>query len=353
MIFYSATHLVLGRFSSATVNSANKKWNIKLHRLAPSFCSRYLRCTVQLCTATQWTYPALITSHDAYSLITDYFSSDDSRLQTWQFVFQRILHVTVLTFHVGGSTWHRVPPLGRMHQRHQMMHSAVVTLVTTSDRQTSSRQHWNQQSALARHTTSRLQAYPIKNHHHPAQCMHFQLLEAGGKKEELVHNVMYTHHCEMTWTLWNLDSHINKQSSTKMRTEVSVGQLLNVQHKNKIVAFYAEAIKSGHAATWQLTWPLNMEAWVRSQYNPCGICVWQSGTKTDLSPNVPVFPSVSFHWCGSLGLIPDKSMWEMCVTMWLWGSFSQICQFSHEYHHTHSLICDGCYIISAIRSIIR
>ena len=174
MIFYGAINLVLGRFSSTTVHSVNKSKNTTFHRLAPSVGSGYLHCGVQLHTATQWTFTVSITSHDSYALITVHLSSDDSRLHAWQFVYQCILNVTVLTFHVGGSTWHRVPPLGRMHQRHQMMRGAVVTLATISDRQTSSRQHWNQQSALARHTPSRLQAYPNKTHHHPAQRMHFQ-----------------------------------------------------------------------------------------------------------------------------------------------------------------------------------
>jgi hypothetical protein len=67
--------------------------------------------------------------------------------------------------HVG--TWHRVPPLGWTHQWRRVMwgQGAVVLMATTSNRQTSGRQHWNQQSALAQHKASR-----TKRTHPPPTC---------------------------------------------------------------------------------------------------------------------------------------------------------------------------------------
>ena len=156
-------------FFTFPVHSVNKRRNIRFHRQAPFFCSGYLCCGVQ-----NGHFP--YQSHHMTPTLWSQFISPVTFLdyKHYSLLFQRNLNVTVLTFHVGGSTWHRVPPLGRMHQQHQMMRGAVVTLATTSDRQTSSRQHWNQQSALARHTPSRMQAHPNKTHHQPTQCMHFQ-----------------------------------------------------------------------------------------------------------------------------------------------------------------------------------
>ena len=65
-----------------------------------------------------------------------------------------------------------------------------------------------------------------------------------------------------------------------MRTHISAGQLLNVQYKNKTVAFYAKAILPVHAAAQQLMWVFNNPSIWRPGFVPSMIHVESARDKT-------------------------------------------------------------------------
>jgi hypothetical protein len=62
---------------------------------------------------------------------------------------------------------------------------------------------------------------------------------------------------------------------------------------------YLQSMSAGCAMAQAVSrWSLTAEARVRSQVNPCGICVGKSGTGTCFSPSTLVFPC-QFYFTGA------------------------------------------------------